>query len=381
MTQSLEKRFESLEIGVRLIGTPTPPPQQQQLPCHPPPQGQLPWGQPTQQPLAWQAQPSDLVQHQYAHPYPYQQQQQQQQQQSSWVAAPPPPSVYYYTPPPPPEPLLCISQLLATLGISSPDADDITSILESAESIGLKHRSRAKGIIVTDEFRAWATSPTSCALLILGDITRDTTEPSAALSLVSASLMQGLRSQPDRYIALVFFCRRHLESDDPHRGPGAMIRAFIAQLLQQLKQQQHGMDFLVDVPRSTTFTQRDLELGVNDPGLEWLRRWDTGMLCRLFDWLVRRVVPPHKTLVCVGDGVEAYESSGHVDDLGKVVGCLLGLTTTSNAAPTVKLMATSPEGTAILEGIFRRDGSAVIEIEALDSRGEEDDILEIEDEL
>ncbi|KAL8369925.1 hypothetical protein RB595_000331 [Gaeumannomyces hyphopodioides] len=374
MTERFAKRFESPEFGVRLIAAlPPPPQQQQQLPWHPP-QGQLPWGQPTQQP-AWQAQPPDPAQQQYAHPYPY-----QQQQQSSWMAAPPPPPGYYHPPPPPPEPLLCISQLLWTLGISSPDVGDMAFVLESEESVGLRYRSRAKGIMVTDEFREWATSETSCALLILGDVSRDTTGPSAALSLFSASMMRRLRGQ-DRYVSLVFFCRQHLEPADPHLGPGAMIRAFVAQLLLQLKQMQHGMEPLIDVLRDAPFTQRDLELGLNDQGLEWLRRWNTEMLCRLFDWLVRHVVPPHKTLICVGDGIEAYEASQHMEDLRKVVGCLLGLTSTCGDRPTVKFMATSPEGAATLEGVFRGYGSAIIEIETLDSRGEDDDMLEFEDRL
>ncbi|KAL8359267.1 hypothetical protein RB601_007954 [Gaeumannomyces tritici] len=373
MTERFAKRFESPDFGIRFIAALPPPQQQQQLPWHPP-QGQPPWSQPTQQP-AWQVQPPDPAQQQYANPYPY-----QYQQQSLWMAAPPPPPGYYHPPPPPLEPILCISQLLWTLGISSPDADDLASVLGSEESVSLRYRSRAKGIMLTGEFRAWATSETSCALLVLGDVTRDTTGPSAALSFFSASMMRSLRGQ-DRYLSLVFFCRRHLEAGDPHRGPGAMLRAFVAQLLLQLKQMQNGMEPIIDALRDGPFTQRDLEVGLNDPGLDCLRRWNTDKLCELFNWLVRRVVPPHKTLICVGDGIEAYEASQHMENLHKVAGCLLGLTRASGDRPTVKFMATSPEGTATLEGVFRGHGSAIVEMETLDSRGEDDDMLEFEDRL
>ncbi|KAL8303232.1 hypothetical protein RB600_006918 [Gaeumannomyces tritici] len=375
MTERFAKRFESPDFGIRFIAALPPPQQQQQQLSWHPPQGPPPWSQPTQQP-AWQVQLPDPAQHQYAHPYPY-----QYQQQSFWMAAPPPPPPGYYHPPPPPlEPMLCISQLLRTLGISSPDADDLASVLGSEESVGLRYRSRAKGIMLTDKFRAWATSETSCALLVLGDVTHDTTGPSAALSFFSASMMRSLRGQ-DRYLSLVFFCRRHLEAGDPHHGPGAMLRAFVAQLLLQLKQMQNGMEPIIDALKDGPFTQRDLEVGLDDPGLDCLRRWNTDKLCELFNWLVRRVVPPHKTLICVGDGIEAYEASQHMENLHKVAGCLLGLTRASGDRPTVKFMATSPEGTATLEGVFRGHGSAIVEMETLDSRGEDDDMLEFEDRL
>ncbi|CZR67108.1 uncharacterized protein PAC_17007 [Phialocephala subalpina] len=274
----------------------------------------------------------------------------------SWMA--PPPTGYYH-PQPPPEPVMHVNALLEILNVSNLDTDDITSILESTESIALRYRSQAKNIITTDEFRARATSPTSCELLIQGDTGQDIVQAGSGLSLVSASLMQGLRNQ-DRFVSLVFFCRQHFESDDTFAGPGAMIRSLTAQLLQQ-----HFADF--------TFRQRDVDLG-------GLRSGNVGVLCRLFEWFVRHI-PQHKTLVCVVDGVEAYETAKFEADLRKVMDSLLDLARDPSLVPAVKVLATSPEGTVSLDEAFKKDDLSVLLIEVLLSRGDEESMLELEDKL
>ncbi|KAL8282276.1 hypothetical protein RB597_009807 [Gaeumannomyces tritici] len=359
---------ERLRAGQTILSSITPPLPQQQLAWYPP--AQAPW-QTQPAPQAWsQPQPQ----------YPYQ----QQARYPPWtpfegMAYHPllsPPQGYAYPPPPPPEPPLHLSTLLTILGASSPDASDIASILESAESIGQRYRSRAKRIITADEFRSWATSPASCALLIQGDMRYEMTQAGAALSFVCASLVQSLRNQPSLFVPVVFFCRQHLESDDAFFGPTAMVRALIAQLL-LLQQQQQGQNFLIDAMKNAPFTQRDLELAIADPALQALRYGNIDALCRLLEWLARHALPQRKTLVCVLDGVEVYETSRHEGDLGRVVQCLLGLARDTSLGTSVKVLATSPEGTVSLDENF----DDVVELQALESRGDEDSIAEIEDEL
>lgn len=60
--------------------------------------------------------------------------------------------------------------------------------------------------------------------------TRSASEPISALSVFCATLTQTFRKAGQQQIALVFFCGSHIEQDDQHRGPSAMICSFIAQL-------------------------------------------------------------------------------------------------------------------------------------------------------
>lgn len=252
-----------------------------------------------------------------------------------------------------------MSALLAVLNILDLDKTDIDSIMESSNSIPLKYRSRAMQIVTAEEFRAWATSATSSELLVQGDPGADTTQATFAMSLVSASLMQGLRNR-DRFVSLVFFCGRHVESDDALAGGRAMISSLMAQLLLQ-----HYAN--------ATFRQQDVDL-------EGLRSGDIGVLCRLFEWLVRQL-PQHKTLVCVVDGVEYYETAKYEDDMRTVLNSLLGLARDETMCPAVKILATSPMGTVSVHKAFKDDGSNFLLMEGLPSMGEEPGMLELEDQL
>lgn len=137
-----------------------------------------------------------------------------------------------YFPLPPREPIVHVSVILEILNISDLDKGDISFILESSHSISLEYLSRAKQIVYAREFRAWAISVTSFELLIQGESSVDTMQATFTMSLVSASLMQGLRSR-ERYVSLVFFCHWHIESDDAFAGVSAVVRSLTAQLLQQ----------------------------------------------------------------------------------------------------------------------------------------------------
>ncbi|KAF5000734.1 hypothetical protein FDECE_11146 [Fusarium decemcellulare] len=351
--QKFIERFETRVTGaleeIRRTATPSPSPllpSAEQLPLHPPEQ-LLSWSQPLQ--LPWQDQP------------PLQMEYQQQYQQHS--LAPPqnacfaPPANHHYFPSPPLEPTIHVSVILAILDISDIDKRDIALIMESSNAIPLKYRRRAKQTILADEFRTWATSATSCELLIQGNPGADTTQATFAMSLVSASLMQGLRNR-DRFVSLIFFCGRHVESDDAFSGGKAMIRSLLAQLLQQ-----HYVN--------ATFRQQDVDL-------EGLRSGDIDVLSRVFRWLVRQL-PQHKTLVCVVDAVEYYETAKYEDHMRTVLDALLGLARDETMSPAVKILATSPIGTVSVHKAFKNDDSSFLLMDGLPSRDE--DVLELEDQL
>ncbi|KAK3938866.1 hypothetical protein QBC46DRAFT_460016 [Diplogelasinospora grovesii] len=224
----------------------------------------------------------------YHHQYYYSIQQQQQ---------PPPPLSPYHqyqhqhqesSPP-----LITVQALLAALSTSdSLDRIDITSILSSTESISHRYRARARAIV------------------------------------------------------------RTTQDDDPCRSGGAAIlRSFVAQLLEQAYQ-------------GYTFNSSDVDLGGVESG-------DLQVLSALFEWLVRSLPPGgKKTLVCVVDGVGSYENATFEQGMVAVLDMLLGLARSQDLNTPVKILATSPTGTVSVDKLFKRDDSSLLLMERLEGVGD-----------
>jgi hypothetical protein len=250
--------------------------------------------------------------------------------------------------------------MLGTFGI---DEKDLKSILDSSESVALKHRLRARAMVRTDEFQGWATTPGSCELLIQPDRFQDSIQTCNAVSLVVASLMETLRSR-DRYISLVFFCRRHTDMDDTcaYTGPAAMIRSIIAQLLEQSYQ---GYSFA----RSTV-------------DLDGIRAGNVAVLCALLEWLVKCLPEKDrkKTLVCITDGIDVYENGEDGDDLRTVMDTLLRLARIQDSDRVVKVLATCPVGTVSIDEAFQYETSSFLSMESLQIVSYAEDALEFGEE-
>lgn len=333
---AIRKQIQALKEASR---PPTPVPQQQpQLAPYP-----SQWPSAHLQP-AWQP---------WTRPYPYHYSQPNVQQypESQWSS-----------PAPLAEPTIRVDGLLEALNISNLDKEDIQQILDSSESVPLKYRLRARQLVRTDEFRNWATTPESRELLVQRDPRlRDPVQARHAVSLVAASLMEALRSR-ERFVSLVFFCRRHTDSDDVCAGPAAMVRSFIAQLLEQSYQ---GYSFL----RS-------------DMDLDGVRAGNVSVLCALLEWLVAYLPEKKKTtLVCVVDGVDAYENQEEGTDLRTVMDSLMGLARGEDPDRVVKVLATSPMGTVSIDEAFKNDPSSFLSMERLEIVSDAVGALEFDGEL
>jgi hypothetical protein len=213
--------------------------------------------------------------------------------------------------------------------------------------VPLKYRLRARQIVRRDEFRDWATTPESRELLVQHDPRiRDPSHARKAVSLVAASLMEALRSR-ERFVSLVFFCRRHTDSDDPYAGPAAMVRSLVAQLLEQSYQ-------------NYSFRQSDMDL-------EGVRAGNLTVLCALLEWLVAYLPEKKKTtLVCVIDDIDAYDNQEDGRDLRTVMDSLLGLARSEDPDRVVKVLATSPTGTVSIDEAFKNDPSSFLSMERLE---------------
>ena len=321
----------------------------------------------------------------YGHQPPHYPQQPPFYAQDVWLQLPQ--GLHYPQPPKSPEPIIPASALLHFFAdIINLDVADINTILDFSHAIPLRSRSRAKQVISTPQFTAWATASTSRELLIRGSPGADATSAKQAMSLVAASLVVGLRgtsriqavppnsvasgSADSRFVSLIFFCGRHIESDDEFVGGAAMIRSFIAQLLQ-------GDD---EFTANTTFWQREVDLDA----LHQQQSGDVVALCGLFAMLVSRL-PRHKTVVCVVDGIECYERREYEGDMRVVLGWLVGLARDESIGPAVKVLVTSPVGTVSVHEAFEdgggyggREEENVLFLEGLPLMGEEYGLLDVE---
>lgn len=237
---------------------------------------------------------------------------------------------------------------------------DLKAILENEEqSIPFREKRKADLIVSTRQFHDWMVNNKSSELLVHGEFrrARSASEPVSALSVFCATLTQTFRKAGQQQIALVFFCGSHVERDDEHRGPKAMVLSFIAQLTKlwsfdtaKLRQGESGPD-----------GQLDVEMIVKDGNLR--------KLCELFERLVR-LLPEQVTLVCIIDGVSHYETDEFERSLLEVLGFLLRLTRSGDMAATVKILVTSPTTTDLVQNRFRDDDSSFISLAEIRDLGQ-----------
>lgn len=237
---------------------------------------------------------------------------------------------------------------------------DLNSILENEEqSIPFREKRKADLIVSTKQFHDWMVSNKSSELLVHGEFrrTRSASEPISALSVFCATLTQTFRKAGQQQIALVFFCGSHIERDDQHRGPGAMIRSFIAQL---------GKLWSFDTTKlqnsvSNPLSHIDVKTIVKDGNLP--------KLCELFGHLVQRL-PEQATLICIVDGISHYETDEFEEGLLEVLGYLLSLARNRDMGVTVKVLANSPITTDLVQTQFRDDDSSFISLAEIRDLGQ-----------
>lgn len=233
-------------------------------------------------------------------------------------------------------------------------------ILENEEqSIPFREKRKADLIVSTKQFHDWMVTNKSSELLIHGEFrrSRSSSEPISALSIFCTTLTQTFRRAGQQQIALVFFCGSHVERDDQHRGPRAMIRSFIAQLaklwsFETMKIQNSG---------SHAFCQQDFETTIESGSLQ--------KLCELFGHLVQ-LLPEQATLFCIIDGISHYETDEFEEGLLEVLKFLLSLAGKHDMPATIKILASSPTSTDLVQDQFRDDDSSFISLAEIRDLGQ-----------
>lgn len=100
-----------------------------------------------------------------------------------------------------------------------------------------------------------------------------------------------------------------------------------------------------------------------------VRKGNLDRVCALPGCLVYRL-PERVTLVCVVDGISHYVTDDFVDGMKKVLLCLLDLARDSRVASLVKVIATSPTTTALVQSQFCDDDSCFVSLSQVRDTGQ-----------
>lgn len=92
-------------------------------------------------------------------------------------------------------------------------------------------------------------------------------------------------------------------------------------------------------------------------------------LCDLFRFLVR-LLPASATLICIIDGILHYETDELEEGLLKVLELLLNLARNGNTDATVKILASSPAMTDLVQTRFKGDDSSFISLTEIRDLGQ-----------
>ncbi|KAH0499050.1 hypothetical protein TgHK011_006267 [Trichoderma gracile] len=266
---------------------------------------------------------------------------------------------YYPRPISPQRRVVNSSSILEILNIPLDlDSVDLQAVKDYSYRLPRKYHARAVQVTQTQEFRQWIVTPTSTRLLIHGDFSPHGLDSHrvSPLSFFCFLLVHMLRAR-EKYVTLVFFCGFHVEEEDSNVGGAAMMRSFIAQLLQQM-----GPGFI------------QLDMSSN---LESIAKGhcDISQLCGLFVQLVRQQLPRDRTLVCIIDGIGDYETDELQGDMLAVVKTLLQFRKpvkqghgaeqpSSSSHGDVKMLVTTPYSTEAVQELFLGE----------ESDGDEDDL-------
>ncbi|KAL1630632.1 hypothetical protein SLS54_000503 [Diplodia seriata] len=267
------------------------------------------------------------------------------------------------TPSPPPQPPpqtteWFINQTALRRMLDIPDFDliDAAFINDKKPQLSSRQLSQAEQIASASLFHDWMVSPRSARLLVQWDAPTPprTVGGISPLSTFCAAMARALRTRCPRFIPLLWFCGRHIDSSDPDDEENAHIgaRSMLASLTDQLLRR-HDFD--------TRPLARDLDLSA-------LQSRSPAALAKLLDWLIRRL-PPTTTVVLIVDGVVLLEREEFQDEALPALSGLLRLASDDvtdgvSGAAAVKVLFASAPGTDVVRAAFEPQG-LVLDVGAL----------------
>lgn len=214
-------------------------------------------------------------------------------------------------------------QLYQSLGVDKSLAlQDLELVLKESSSIDPICQNQSLALIQSQQFRNWLSGRESALLLVDVGCTSDALERISATSVLCATLLRSLPNTDQVAVSIHFFCGLHTALADPLRGPNALVRSLIVQVL--------------------AYQDFDLRFVDSQQYYEALHQQDLHSLCKTFQSLVHQI-SASRVIFCVIDGIAFYENEGWLDDLSYVLEKLRELTIDHNTYrhPVFKLLITS----------------------------------------
>ncbi|KAK1831644.1 hypothetical protein QBC39DRAFT_433773 [Podospora conica] len=232
-------------------------------------------------------------------------------------------------------PLLSIPEIYSMLMLKSESARDTFLVADLMHLVSHKEWSTVESLLDLEQVRGFVTDTQSTSLLIDGDF-KDRLSVSPLSGFVSL-LHQHLPQANPNVVPLIFFCGLH---DDPatdlESGPEMMIRSLVSQLLSVVFMANPSIGFPLDA---------DLHAAQQ-----------TGFygLCDFF-WTLAYQLPPSITVLCLLDGIGAFERGEFCDRMMAVMAHMVRGGMSNNlmhGVPRLKVLATSYGKTGILKNYF-----------------------------
>lgn len=171
---------------------------------------------------------------------------------------------------------------------------DLEACLQLSHTLDEQSKSRASGMVQSDQFRVWLAEDTSSrSLLVNGHLDLETAEVYSPLSIVDTELMKAFEDSSS-VLVVNYFCSLHIENTDSSKpsSPSRMMASLIGQLLSQMVDRDNDVDL--------SFLDKTDWKKVEDNDLD--------ILCIIFRELVLQL-PRQILLVCVLDELSLYETS------------------------------------------------------------------------
>jgi hypothetical protein len=152
----------------------------------------------------------------------------------------------------------------------------------------------------------------------------------------------------ERYVAIVFFCGLHVEYDQEPVGVTGMVRSLVFQLLQNLESAGPHESAAWKIPGIMSWAE-----------LDGIAKSDLTQLCRLLIRLAFLQLSAGRTLVCIVDGVNHYQTDELEADVVMVVRTLHWLVqATKDGHPwgqnaAIKVLVTSSAASNGVSDLFR----------------------------
>ncbi|EFX03514.1 hypothetical protein CMQ_442 [Grosmannia clavigera kw1407] len=214
--------------------------------------------------------------------------------------------------------------------------EDKTHVLRHGRSLDNSTLSAASLLICCRQVQHLFGTPTSGIVLVEGCGDRSQSARVSPISVVCATLSHTLQSRPTS-VTLLFFCGRHVASDDELCGPLGLMRSLLSQLI------------LLMVQKNWVSGLARIGLSCGEEESEW-KGLSLHDVCQLF-YRVLESIPLAAEVICIIDGISFFERDEWCHDYDLVMNTFGTIIDEAKLNPKFKLLMTTPTRSSRLSSL------------------------------